>query len=42
MWPGRLTAVGVESRSASTFSVCARSAALMPVESRSVASTLTV
>ena len=33
---------GVDAGSASTFSVCARSAALMPVEMRSAASTLTV
>ena len=42
MWPGRETLEGVESGSASTFRVWARSAALIPVAKRSVASTLTV
>jgi hypothetical protein len=42
MWPGRMTLAGVDSGSASTLSVCARSEALMPVDWRSAASTLTV
>ena len=33
MWPGRMTLAGVEPGSASTLSVCARSEALMPVDS---------
>ena len=39
MWPGRMSFSGVDAGSASTRSVCARSAALMPVEVRSAAST---
>ncbi len=42
MWPGRSTLAGVESGFASTRRVWARSPALMPVLSRSAASTLTV
>ena len=42
MWPGRIRLVGVDAGSASTRRVCARSDALMPVLSRSAASTLTV
>ncbi len=39
MWPGRMSCSGVDAGSASTRSVCARSAALMPVDVRSAAST---
>ena len=39
---GTAYTVSVDSGSASTFSVCARSVALMPVETLSAASTLTV
>ena len=42
MWPGRIRLVGVDAGSASTRRVCARSDALIPVLSRSAASTLTV
>jgi hypothetical protein len=42
MWPGRFRLDGVDSMSASTRRVCARSAALMPVLMRSAASTETV
>ena len=42
MCPGRMTLDGFDAGSASTLRVCARSEALMPVDWRSAASTLTV
>ncbi len=42
MCPGRITDAGVDVGSASTFRVCERSVALIPVDTLSAASTLTV